>query len=258
MSRHDSHDDPDGPLPQDAADQPSDPSTEPRAGRPSDGGAAPGGGTGASLRDALSLRDPRGQASDDGDPLDGFDEHDEPEPPTTWPPVLAGVLGIVLALILAIGSYSAFQRAEQLGEWANSTWVAQGAYTDLTRDLELDTFNPKYQISLPTDPQIAQQRFDNGLQDPFVPEPGQGTEVRGMDTGGSSADFEEQADILLGVEDGELQVLATEPAGELGTGVTDRSVAGQRGQAIALGVGSAVVLVAGLAAAFWLRRRSRR
>lgn len=211
MSRHDFHDDPESPLPRDAAD-----------------------------------------------PLEGFADDDEPQPATTWPPVLAGVLGIILALILAIGSYTAFQRAEQLGEWANRTWVAQGTYTDLTSDLELDTYNPTYQIQLPSDPQIAQQRFDDGLQDPFVPEPGQGTEVRGLETGSSSADFEEQADILLGVEDGELRVLATEPAGELGTGVTDRSVSVQRGQAIALGVGSAAVLVAGFAVAVWLRRRSRR
>lgn len=247
MSRHDSHDDPDGSLPEEAV-----------AAERTDGGPAPTEGAGAALRDAFSLRGRRGPASHDGDPLEGFTENDEPEPPTTWPPVLVGVLGIILALILAIWSYTSFQRAEQLGEWANDTWVAQGAYTDLTQDLELDTFNPKYQISLPSDPQIAQQRFDNGLQDPFVPEPGQGTEVRGTDTGGSSADFEEEADILLGVEDDELQVLAAEPAGELGAGVTDQTVTGQRTQAVALGVGSAVVLVAGLAAAFWLRRRSRR
>lgn len=220
-----------------------------------------GDGPGTAFRDAFSLRGGTDAAAE-GDPLEDLDDgelngpDDEPAG-ATWPPVIAAVLGIVLALLLAIGSYSAFQRAERLQGWANETWAVTGTYTDMTHDLQADTYNPKYAVTLPDDPQIAQQRFDDGLQDPFTPEAGQAVEVRGEGRGSSVDDFDQEVDVLLGVEDGELQVLSTEDAGSLGTGITDQSVSAQRTRGGLLAAGSVLALAAGIAAAVVLRRRSR-
>lgn len=233
---------------------------------PSDdaGRQAPRGGRadrpGGAFRDAFSLHGGT-RAEAQGDPLEDFDDDgsgsDLDPVPVTWPPVLAALLGIVLALILAIWSYTALQRAEVLGGWANDTWSVSGTYTDMTHDLEADGFNPKYALTLPDAAEIADRPFDDGLKDPYTPEPGQATEVRGEGIGSVSGDFEKDVDVLLGVEDGELRVLATEPAGEIGPGITDQTVSGQRTKAIALGIGAAATLAAGIGSAVWLRRRAR-
>ncbi|WP_144794208.1 hypothetical protein [Kocuria palustris] len=216
-----------------------------------------GDGAGSAFRDAFSLRGGT-DAAPEGDPLEDFDAAGGEEPRTAWPPVIAAVLGVVLALLLAIWSYSAFQRGEQLQGWANRTWAVQGAYTDMTHDLQAQTYNPKYAVTLPDDPEIAEQRFDNGLQDPFTPEAGDTVEVRGEGRGASPEDFDQEVDVLLGIEDGELQVLSTEDAGSLGSGITDRSVSQERTKGTVLAVGSVLALGAGIAAAAALRRRGRR
>ncbi|ALB04395.1 hypothetical protein KPaMU14_07900 [Kocuria palustris] len=176
----------------------------------------------------------------------------------TWPPVIAVVLGVILALVLAIASYSAFQRAEQLQGWANSTYAVTGTYTDMTHDLHSESFNPKYAITLPDDEEISAQRFDSGLQDPFTPEPGQAVEVRGEGRGDSVDDFDGEVDVLLGVQDGELQVLSTAEAGSLDGGITDQTVSAQKTRGGLLAAASVLVLGLGIAGGVILRRRSMR
>lgn len=216
-----------------------------------------GDGAGSAFRDAFSLRGGTDAAAE-GDPLEDFDGSEDDHARATWPPVIGAVLGVLLALLLAIWSYSAFQRGDELQGWANETWAVPGTYTDMTRDLQADTYNPKYGVTLPDEPEITEQRFDTGLRDPFTPEGGETVEVRGEGRGSSADDFDREVDVLLGVEDGELQVLATEPSGSLGTGITDQSVSAERTKGTVLAVGSVLALGAGIAAAAVLRRRSRR
>lgn len=219
-----------------------------------------GDGASSAFRDAFSLRG--GTDGDpEGDPLEdlGAGEREEAvEARATWLPVIAVVLGIILALVLAIASYSAFQRAEQLQGWANSTYAVTGTYTDMTHDLHSESFNPKYAITLPDDEEISAQRFDSGLQDPFTPEPGQAVEVRGEGRGDSVDDFDGEVDVLLGVQDGELQVLSTAEAGSLDGGITDQTVSAQKTRGGLLAAASVLVLGLGIAGGVILRRRSLR
>ena len=219
-----------------------------------------GDGASTAFRDAFSLRG--GTDGDpEGDPLEDLGAGDREESEVigaTWPPVIAVVLGIILALMLAIGSYSAFQRAERLQGWANETWAVTGTYTDMTHDLHSEAFNPKYAITLPDDDEISAQRFDNGLQDLYTPEPGEAVEVRGEGRGASVDDFDQEVDVLLGVQDGELQVLSTAEAGSLGGGVTDQTVSAQKTRGGLLAAASVLVLGLGIAGGVILRRRSLR
>lgn len=219
-----------------------------------------GDGASTAFRDAFSLRGGT-DADPDGDPLEdlGAGEREEAnEARATWPPVIAVVLGVILALVLAIGSYSAFQRAERLQGWANETWAVTGTYTDMTHDLHSESFNPKYAITLPDDDEISAQRFDNGLQDLYTPEPGEAVEIRGEGRGASVDDFDQEVDVLLGVQDGELQVLATDDAGSLGTGITDQTVSAQKTRGGLLAAAAVLVLGLGIAGGVLLRRRSLR
>lgn len=219
-----------------------------------------GDGASSAFRDAFSLRGGT-DANPDGDPLEDLGAGDREvteEAGATWPPVIAVVLGIVLALVLAISSYSAFQRAEQLQGWANETWAVTGTYTDMTHDLHAESFNPKYAITLPEDEEISAQRFDSGLKDLYTPEPGESVEVRGEGRGTSVDDFDQEVDVLLGVQDGELQVLATDDAGSLGGGITDQSVSAQKLRGGLLAAASVLVLGLGIAGGVILRRRSQR
>lgn len=194
------------------------------------------------------------------DPLDGFTRMDatpETESSVTWSSVGVAILGLLLAVMLLAFSYSAFQRADQLRAWANDTWVVSGQYTNMTNALEGSGFNPVYQITLPDDATIGLQRFDSGMSDPYVPRPGESVEVRGDADGEVTDDFDPRADVVLGIEDGTLQVLSTEDEGSLSGGVTDQSVSQQQVKGWLLAAGGVVVLLGGVLGAIWLRRRDR-
>lgn len=194
------------------------------------------------------------------DPLHGFkrlDTESSGDSSVTWSSVGVAILGLLLAVLLVAFSYNAFQRADQLRGWANDTWVVSGHYSNMTNALEGSGFNPVYQIALPDDPEIANQRFDSGMADPIFARPGQAAEVRGTEIGEVTDDFEQSADIVLGVQDDTLQVLAAEKQGSLDGAVTDRSVNQQQVKGWLLAAAALVALGAGIAGAWWLRRRGR-
>ncbi|KAA9393530.1 hypothetical protein FCK90_11615 [Kocuria coralli] len=194
----------------------------------------------------------------DPDPLQGFQRMDAEHAPTssvTWSSVAVAVAGLLLAVLLVAFSYSSFQRADQLRGWANDTWVVTGQYSNMTNALEGTEYNPVYQIALPEDPVIGAQRFDSGMSDPLVPRPGQAVEIRGSATGEVTDDFDQRADVVLGIEDGTLQVFATEDEGSLSGGVTDQSVSRQVLKGWLLAGSGVVALGLGIGGAIWLRRR---
>lgn len=218
--------------------------------------------------DAVPEREPdagEGSAEDahrtgGDDPLQGFnrlDAESSRDSSVTWSSVGVAILGLLLAVLLVAFSYNAFQRADQLRGWANDTWVVSGHYSNMTNALEGSGFNPVYQIALPDDPEVANQRFDSGMADPIFARPGQAAEVRGTDIGEVTGDFDQSADIVLGVEDDTLQVLSTEEHGSLDGAVTDRSVSQQQVKGWLLAAAALVALAAGIAGALWLRRRDR-
>lgn len=194
------------------------------------------------------------------DPLQGFnrlDAESSSDSSVTWSSVGVAILGPLLAVLMVAFSHNAFQRADQLRGWANDTWVVSGHYSNMTNALEGSGFNPVYQIALPDDPEMANQRFDSGMADPIFARPGQAAEVRGTDIGEVTGDFDQSADIVLGVEDDTLQVLSTEEHGSLDGAVTDRSVSQQQVKGWLLAAAALVTLAAGIAGALWLRRRDR-
>lgn len=218
--------------------------------------------------DAVPEREPNagtGQSTDGNavagdDPLQGFNRmeaENSSESSVTWSAVGVAILGLLLSVLLVAFSYSAFQRADQLRGWANDTWVVSGHYSNMTNALEGSGFNPVYQIALPDDPEIANQRFASGMADPIFPRPGQAVEVRGTDVGEVTGDFDQSADVVLGVQDDTLQVLSTEEQGSLDGAVTDRSVSQQQVKGWLLAAAAVVTLGAGIAGALWLRRRDR-
>lgn len=210
--------------------------------------------------DAAESRESQDGDSRGGDPLQGFSRLDAgsaSDSSVTWSSVGVAVAGLLLAVLLIAFSYNAFQRADQLRGWANQTWVVSGQYSNMTNALEGTGYNPVYQITLPQDDEIGDQRFDSGMADPYIPRPGEAVEVRGEGTGEVTDDFEQSADIVLGVEDDTLQVLATEKDGKLDGGVTDRSVTQQQVKGWLWAVAGVATLGLGIAGAMWMRRRSR-
>lgn len=192
------------------------------------------------------------------DPLQGFkrlDVETASDSSVTWSSVGVGILGLLVAVLLVALSYSSFQRAEQLQVWANDTWVVSGKYVNMTNALESTGYNPVYQIALPQDGKVSDQRFDSGMGDPLTPRPGQSAEVRGAEIGEVTDDFEQEVDVVLGVEDGSLQVLATEKKDSLDGAVTDRSVSQEQTKGWLLAGGSLIALAVGVVGAMWLRRR---
>ncbi|MCM3688855.1 hypothetical protein [Kocuria rosea] len=168
-----------------------------------------------------------------------------------WKPIAVGLLGLLLGLVLAVSAALSWDESRRLAAYADRSWVVSGQYQDLTNDLRTKTYNPIYRGALPGDPAVAEQPFDSGLADPRVPTPGEEVVFRGTQTGSSEEDFHPEADALLAVEDGTLQVVETAEAGEFGDGITAGTVAWQRVQA-------ALLLLAGLATAgagVWFARR---
>ncbi|GEO94798.1 hypothetical protein [Kocuria turfanensis] len=185
-----------------------------------------------------------------------FDDDDEREHgrsrrPIAWKPTAVGLLGLLLGLVLAVSGALAWDDSRKLAGYADRSWVIPGTYQDMTNDLQTKTYNPIYRGALPVDEAVTAQPFDSGLADPRVPEAGEEIVFRGTQTGDREGDFHQEADALLAVEDGTLQVVETAEAGEFGDGITAGTIAGQRVQA-------ALLLLAGLGVAVggvWYARR---
>ncbi|MFF0991331.1 hypothetical protein [Kocuria nitroreducens] len=168
-----------------------------------------------------------------------------------WKPTAVGLLGLLLGLVLAVSAALAWDDSRRLAGYADRSWVISGQYQDLTNDLQTKTYNPIYRGALPADEAVTEQPFDSGLADPRVPEAGEEIVFRGTQTGSGERDFHREADALLAVEEGTLQVVETAAAGEFGEGVTAGTIAWQRVQA-------GLLLLAGLGAAgygVWIARR---
>ncbi|MFF0904250.1 UNVERIFIED_CONTAM: hypothetical protein RF653_11300 [Kocuria sp. CPCC 205316] len=187
------------------------------------------------------------------------DEQDEPDERDSgrarrsiaWKPTAVGLLGLLLGLVLAVSAALAWDDSRRLAGYADRSWVISGQYQDLTNDLQTKTYNPIYRGVLPADEAVTQQPFDSGLADPRVPEAGEEIVFRGTQTGSGEDDFHQEADALLAVEEGTLQVVETAAAGEFGDGVTAGTITWQRVQA-------GLLLLAGLGAAgggVWFARR---
>ncbi|WP_298588914.1 hypothetical protein [uncultured Kocuria sp.] len=183
---------------------------------------------------------------DDQDEQDG-----RPRRSIAWKPTAVGLLGLLLGLVLAVSAALAWDDSRKLAGYADRSWVISGQYQDLTNDLRTKTWNPIYRGVLPADEAVTEQPFDSGLADPRVPEAGEEIVFRGTQTGSTEDDFHQEADALLAVQDGTLQVVETAEAGEFGDGITAGTIAWQRAQA-------ALLLLAGLGAAaggVWFARR---
>ncbi|MGQ1797733.1 hypothetical protein ACT4S5_11450 [Kocuria oceani] len=184
-----------------------------------------------------------------------FDD-DEREPgrsrrPIAWKPTAVGLLGLLLGLVLAVSGALAWDDSRKLADYADRSWVITGTYQDMTNDLQTKTYNPIYRGALPADEAITAQPFDSGLADPRVPEAGEEIVFRGTQTGEREGHFHQEADALLAVEDGTLQVVETAEAGEFGDGITAGTITGQRVRAALLLLAGLGVAVAGV----WYARR---
>lgn len=171
-----------------------------------------------------------------------------------WKPLAVGLLGLVLGLVLAVSAALAWDDSRRMAGWADRSWVIPGTYLDMTNDLRTEAYNPVYRGVLPADAAVTEQPFDSGLADPRVPEAGEQIAFRGTGTGSSPADFPEEVDAVLAVEDGQLRVVETAGAGTFGDGITAGTVAWQRVQA-------GLLLLAGLGVAgggLWGARRLHR
>lgn len=184
-----------------------------------------------------------------------FDD-DEREPgrsrrPIAWKPTAVGLLGLLLGLVLAVSGALAWDDSRKLAGYADRSWVITGTYQDMTNDLQTKTYNPIYRGALPADEAVTAQPFDSGLADPRVPEAGEEIVFRGTQTGEREGHFHQEADALLAVEDGTLQVVETAEAGEFGDGITAGTITGQRIRAALLLLAGLGVAVAGV----WYARR---
>ena len=188
---------------------------------------------------------------DEGDDADDTRGGGRARRAVAWKPIGVGLLGLLLGLVLAVSAALAWDGSRKLAGYADRSWVISGQYQDLTNDLRTKTYNPIYRGTLPADPAVTEQPFDSGLADPRVPEAGEEIVFRGTQTGSAEDDFHAEADALLAVEDGTLQVVRTAEAGEFGDGVTAGTITWQR-------VRAALLLLAGLGAAgggVWAARR---
>lgn len=188
---------------------------------------------------------------DHDDDQDERDDDGRPRRTVAWKPIAVGLLGLLLGLVLAVSAALAWDASRQLAGYADRSWVISGQYQDLTNDLQTKTYNPIYRGMLPTDGAVTEQPFDSGLADPRVPEAGEEIVFRGTQTGSGEDAFHQEADALLAVEDGTLQVVRTAEAGEFGDGITAGTITGQR-------VRAGLLLLAGVGAAaggIWMARR---
>ncbi|MCD1145141.1 hypothetical protein LQU92_07815 [Kocuria sp. LUK] len=195
------------------------------------------------------------------DPFFAFDDEtdERPEEPeegrrgraVAWKPIGVGLLGLLLGLVLAVSGALTWDDSRRIAGYADRSWVVGGQYQDLTNDLRTKDYNPVYRGVLPADPAVAEQPFDSGLADPRPVEPGEEIVFRGTQTGSREDDFHAEADALLAVEDGTLQVVATDEAGAYGEGITAGTVAWERTEAALLVLGGLAVAGAGL---WWARR----
>ncbi|MGX5358908.1 hypothetical protein [Kocuria sp. KH4] len=182
---------------------------------------------------------------------DDEQEHGRSRRPIAWRPTAVGLLGLLLGLVLAVTGALAWDDSRRLAGYADRSWVVAGTYQDMTNDLQTKTYNPIYRGALPGDEAVTAQPFDSGLADPRVPEAGEEIVFRGTQTGDREDDFHQEADALLAVEDGTLQVVETAEAGEFGTGITAGTITGKRVQAALLLLAGLGVAVAGV----WYARR---
>ena len=182
---------------------------------------------------------------------DDEQEHGRSRRPIAWRPTAVGLLGLLLGLVLAVTGALAWDDSRRLAGYADRSWVVAGTYQDMTNDLQTKTYNPIYRGALPGDEAVTAQPFDSGLADPRVPEAGEEIVFRGTQTGSREEDFHQEADALLAVEDGTLQVVETAEAGEFGAGITAGTITGKRVQAALLLLVGLGVAVAGV----WYARR---
>lgn len=199
------------------------------------------------------------ETTDRQDSFFAFDEEDDDRAvgrrPIAWKPITVGLLGLLLGLVLAVSAALAWDDSRRLASWADRSWVVPGQYQDLTNDLQTKAYNPVYRGLLPVDRAVTEQPFDSGLADPRVPEPGEEIVFRGTQVGSREDDFHQEADALLAVEDGTLQVVETAEAGEFGDGITSGTIAWQRAQAALLLVAGLAVAAGGVRSALRLYRR---
>lgn len=194
----------------------------------------------------------------------GFDEDDEQtgrEPyrrsPWRWICVLVVAVALLLTGFLLVTGMRTVQAAGENQPFVGHSWVITGTYSDLTHDLQMQTYNGVYSGSLPDDSNVGYQPFDNGLSDPAPAQPGQQVQFRGTQTGGQSDDFPREVDALLAVDDGTLRVVRTTEAGSMSP-ITSAGIADQRRNGWLLVGGGVLVFVAGTAGTVYCVRRVRR
>ena len=189
-----------------------------------------------------------------------FFDFDEQAPPRRsraggWRIVLVVLVGVVVALIFAVASLLAFDKAGRLADWAGNSMVVSGTYQTMTNDLVTKDYNGIYAGVMPDNELLKDHPFDNGLNDPAQAAVGEQITFRGTQAGAQDSDFPQAVDALLAVEDGQLRVMDTDEPGSYGAGVTDSTVTGQRVRA---GVLAGLAVLALLGTMWGMRAANRR
>lgn len=187
------------------------------------------------------------------------EDGDDREPRGSILPKLAAagimLVASILALVLLAGGVRTFNEARLNEGYENRSWVIQGEYDDLTRDLQSDKNVAMYTGTLPDATAMMGKTFISDVADPQKVNAKDTVKYRGSQTGSVSSDFPRQVDALLvQTSDTELTVART---GELGTlvPVTEDTVAAQKRSAMFRLAGAILVFAAGVVATFMLIRK---
>lgn len=192
--------------------------------------------------------------------LDDEDAYDERERADRTKLLMSALLmfSIILAVVLGVLGFRAFNQAKDEAVFADKTWVIQGEFKDLTPDLKTKNNVAVYTGTVPSDDAVAGKTYRSDLGDSKTVKSGDAIEFRGTQTGKSKNDFPEKVDGLLAITpNDELQVIQT---GESGTikPVTSSSVTGTRIKGAVEFLAAVLVLGGGIYGARALAKRNRR
>lgn len=186
-----------------------------------------------------------------------YAEHAEGRARVSWSAVLSVLVALVIAVVLCVVGGRALFSAQQDAGLEGKTWVMDGAYIDLTPDLETKDNVARYKGKLPVDERIDGKLYRSNLQDRQKVNRGQDVEFRGSQTGLVASDFPREVSALL-VEtgDNQIEVVRTGEKGSLHE-VTEGTLAQQRLVGWGSFIGALVVLLGGGYVCVMLTRRAR-
>lgn len=197
--------------------------------------------------------------TDDFFAFDEGGEDDEPRGSVLPKLAAAGMMLVatVLALVLLASGVRTFNEARLNEGYENRSWVMEGVYDDLTRDLQGDDNVAMYKGALPRVAELEGKTFVSDIADSVEVLPGDLVKFRGSQTGSVSSDFPKKVDALLvQVSDSELTVVRTGEAGTL-VPVTEDTVSSQKRSAMVRLAAAILIFAAGVAGTFMVIRKKR-